>query len=118
MMKHVCYCYALLLKVLLTSTAFFKKIAGKINDPDKPNLLVIMTDEHNVRTLGCYRERMSKDQAFVWGENVKVDTPNIDSLAHEGALFENFYATAPVCTPSRGSFLSGVSTRSLFSLIT
>ena len=74
----------------------------------QPNLLIIHTDEHNFRTLGCYREQLSEDQAFVWGTGVKVDTPNIDSIAHEGALCTSFYATSPVCTPSRASFVSGL----------
>jgi len=74
----------------------------------QPNLLIIHTDEHNFRTLGCYREILPEDQAFVWGKGVKVDTPNIDSIAHEGALCTNFYASSPVCTPSRASFVSGL----------
>ena len=73
----------------------------------KPNLLIIHTDEHNFRTLGCYRDQLPKEQAFVWGDGVKVDTPNIDSLARRGALCDRFYATSPVCTPSRASFLTG-----------
>jgi uncharacterized sulfatase len=74
---------------------------------DRPNLLIIHTDEHNFRTLGCYRETMAEDQAFVWGSDIKVDTPNIDSLAHAGALCTSFYATSPVCSPSRSSFMTG-----------
>ncbi|MDO8545199.1 MAG: sulfatase [Opitutaceae bacterium] len=73
----------------------------------KPNLLVIMTDEHNFRTLGCYRELMPPEQAFVWGRDVKVETPNIDWLAKHGAIADRFYATSPVCTPSRAAFVSG-----------
>jgi len=75
---------------------------------DKPNLIVIMTDEHNLRTLGCYRDRMNKAQSFVWGNGVKVETPNIDSLAADGAIFTNFNSVAPLCTPSRASFLTGL----------
>lgn len=37
----------------------------------KPNLVVIQTDEHNFRTLGCYRALLPEDQAFVWGPGVK-----------------------------------------------
>ena len=74
---------------------------------DKPNLLVIMTDEHNFRTLGCYRETLSPQQAFMWGKAV-VETPNIDSLAKNGAICTSFYATTPVCSPSRASFISGL----------
>ncbi|MDZ8120241.1 sulfatase family protein [Pontiella agarivorans] len=73
----------------------------------RPNLLVIHTDEHNFRTLGCYREQLSEDQAFVWGKGVKVDTPHIDRIANEGAICMNYYATSPVCSPSRASFMSG-----------
>ena len=37
------------------------------------NVLIIQTDEHNFRTLGCYRELMSEKQAYIWGPGVKVD---------------------------------------------
>ncbi len=74
----------------------------------KPNLLVIHTDEHNFRTLGCYRELMTEDQAYVWGKGIKVDTPHIDSLAEDGALCTSYYASSPVCTPSRASMVSGM----------
>lgn len=72
----------------------------------RPNLLVIQTDEHNFRTLGCYRDTLPADQAFMWGEAV-VKTPNIDWLASNGALCTSFYATTPVCSPFRGTFMSG-----------
>ncbi len=61
---------------------------------ERPNLLIIHTDEHNFRTLGCYG-----------GEIVK--TPNIDFLAVNGAMCTKFYATTPVCSPSRAAFVSG-----------
>jgi len=74
----------------------------------KPNLLIIQTDEHNFRTLGCYRQQLSHDQAFVWGDGNNVETPNIDFLAENGVLFTKFYAATPVCSPSRGSLVSGM----------
>ena len=74
---------------------------------DHPNLLVIHTDEHNLRTLGCYRDIMPPDQAFVWGRDAVVETPYIDWIAQNGALCSSFYATTPVCSPSRGSLMSG-----------
>lgn len=73
---------------------------------DRPNLVIVMTDEHNLRTLGCYRELMSAEQAFVWGDGVAVETPHIDSIAAEGALLTNFYVSTPVCSPSRAAFLT------------
>lgn len=72
----------------------------------QPNLLIIQTDEHNFRTLGCYRALMPKDQALMWGDAV-VETPNIDWLAQNGAICTSFYATTPVCSPSRAAFISG-----------
>jgi len=84
-------------------------IALQYNLADKPpNVVVIFTDEHNFRTLGCYRDQMDHEQAFIWGKGVKVNTPNIDALAEEGALFTNFNVVAPLCTPSRASFMTGL----------
>ena len=63
---------------------------------DQPrNLLIIQTDEHHFNTLGCY------------GGTV-VETPNIDWIANQGALCTSFYATTPVCSPSRASLVSGL----------
>ena len=87
-----------LLSCFLSSLAF----------ADKPNVVIVMTDEHNLRTLGCYREQMTEDQAFVWGKGVKVDTPHIDSLARGGALLSNFYVASPSCSPSRATFMTGL----------
>jgi len=95
---------ALILTFLLAFCGSYAK--GK--KTKSPNLLIIHTDEHNLRTLGCYRETMSDKQAFMWGKNTIVNTPNIDRLASEGALCENWYATSPVCTPSRASMMTGL----------
>lgn len=74
---------------------------------ERPNVLIIHTDEHSFRTLGCYRERLSEDEAYVWGPGVRVETPHIDSIAARGALAERYFATSPVCTPSRAAFVTG-----------
>jgi arylsulfatase A-like enzyme len=73
----------------------------------RPNLLVIHTDEHNFRTLGCYRALLPPDQAMIWGDGVKVETPHIDWIAQQGAIADRFYATSPVCTPSRAAMMTG-----------
>ena len=59
----------------------------------KPNILVIMTDQHSKYFLGCYGNQI-------------VRTPNLDRLASEGMRFTNAYCAAPVCVPSRMSFLT------------
>tara|TARA_R110002072_G_scaffold302710_2_gene487611 strand:+ start:117226 stop:118689 length:1464 start_codon:yes stop_codon:yes gene_type:complete len=59
------------------------------------NLLIISTDEHHFNTLGCYG-------------GTAVETPNIDWIAKNGARCTSFYATTPVCSPSRASLVSGL----------
>jgi arylsulfatase A-like enzyme len=75
--------------------------------PARPNLLVIQTDEHNFRTLGAYRALLPRAQAEIWGEGIKVETPNLDWIAAHGAIADRFYATSPVCTPSRAALMTG-----------
>lgn len=58
----------------------------------QPNILLIHAHDLG-QYLGCY--------------GVDIETPEIDALAAEGALFENHYATAPQCSPSRGSIMTG-----------
>ena len=60
----------------------------------RPNILLIMSDEHDPAVSGCY------------GHPV-VQTPNLDRLASQGVLFENAYCNNPICVPSRMSFLTG-----------
>ena len=95
---------------LLILLSFFrcseKDVEQKEDATFKPNLLIIQTDEHNFRTLGSYREQLSHEQAFIWGDGNNVETPNIDYLAKNGVLFTKFYAATPVCSPSRGSLVS------------
>lgn len=61
---------------------------------EKPNILVLMSDQHNASVLGAYGDPY-------------VDTPNIDSLAENGILFENCYTNCPICVPARLAFTSG-----------
>jgi len=61
---------------------------------DKPNILVICSDEHHPDLSG-YRG------------NPYIRTPNLDELARRGTVFPNAVCTCPVCTPSRMSFITG-----------
>ncbi len=60
---------------------------------DRPNIIVILTDDMGFSDLGCYG-----------GE---IDTPVIDSLAAGGVRFTQFYNTGRCC-PSRASLLTGL----------
>jgi uncharacterized sulfatase len=94
-----------LLVVISLSSCAQKKM--KIDKKtEKPNIVWVITDEHNFRTLGCYRDLMDSEQALQWGAKV-VETPNIDWLANKGAIFTSMYAASPVCSPSRASMFTG-----------
>lgn len=60
---------------------------------EKPNIVIILSDDQG------------------WGDlslngNTNLSTPNIDSIAHEGAMFERFYVSS-VCAPTRAEMLTG-----------
>ena len=93
-------------KILAGLLPLLLLLPAPARETDGPNLLIIQTDEHNFRTLGCYRRTLAPEQALMWGKAV-VETPNIDRLADEGAICTSFYATTPVCSPSRGALVSG-----------
>ncbi|MBA4148041.1 MAG: sulfatase-like hydrolase/transferase [Verrucomicrobia bacterium] len=92
---------------LIVSLVLAAPVSAMASSKQRPNLLIIQTDEHNFRTLGCYRALLPEEQAFIWGPGVAVETPNIDWIAKNGAIAERFYATSPVCTPSRAALVTG-----------
>ncbi len=59
----------------------------------KPDIMVIMSDQHGFLDTG-------------FGDG-RVDTPELQRIAGEGMLFERCYCNAPLCVPSRMSFLTG-----------
>lgn len=59
-----------------------------------PNLLVILSDEHQARAMGMA------------GHPV-VQTPHLDALAARGTRFVNAYTPSPICVPARASFATG-----------
>jgi N-acetylglucosamine-6-sulfatase len=60
----------------------------------RPNIVFILTDDHRYDALGC--------AGHPW-----LQTPQLDRLAREGVRFENAFVTTSLCSPSRGSFLTG-----------
>jgi choline-sulfatase len=68
------------------------RAAGPAQRP--PNILVIMSDEHDPGVTGCYG-------------NDTVQTPHIDSLAADGVTFECAYTNSPLCVPARLAFTAG-----------
>ena len=79
---------------LLLCVPFYLTAADPVPSPLSPNVILIVTDDQGAADAGCYG---AKDLA----------TPNIDALAARGVRFTQFYAAAPVCSPSRAGLLTG-----------
>jgi arylsulfatase A-like enzyme len=68
--------------------------AEKKIEQTRPNILILMSDNHSWNHLGCYGDPVIK-------------TPIIDQLSEKGIRFTNAYCSAPSCTPARASMLTG-----------
>jgi arylsulfatase A len=60
----------------------------------RPNIIFIFVDDQGYYDLGCYGA-------------TEVETPRIDALARKGVRFTDYYAAAPICSPSRAGLLTG-----------
>lgn len=60
----------------------------------KPNIILIFADDMGYGDVGVFG-------------HPTIKTPNLDKLAFEGQKWTNFYAAAPVCTPSRAGLMTG-----------
>jgi choline-sulfatase len=58
------------------------------------NLLILMSDEHNPKVMGCAGHPL-------------IETPNLDALARAGTRFTSAYTTCPICVPARAAFAVG-----------
>ena len=65
--------------------------------PRRPNIILIQADDLGYGELGCYGQR-------------RIRTPHIDALAASGQRFTQNYCSAPLCSPSRYSLLTGMHT--------
>lgn len=74
--------------IFTTTTSIAQKVKTK-----NPNIIIIYADDLGYGDLSSYGS--------------EIPTPNIDRIGKEGIRFTNFYAAAPVCTPSRFSLLTG-----------
>lgn len=61
----------------------------------RKNLVVIMSDEHDPRIMGCSGHPL-------------VKTPHLDALARRGIRFTNAYTPSPICVPARAAFATGM----------
>ncbi|MGR5143065.1 sulfatase family protein [Photobacterium sp. DNB23_23_1] len=76
--------------LLLASSAMTSVAA----EQERPNILFIFSDDHANQAISAYNPTLGQ-------------TPNIDRIANEGAIFERAYVTNSICQPSRASVMSG-----------
>lgn len=81
------------MKQILTTLIFVAWAAASAVAADKPNVLIIFTDDQGYGDLGCYGNELNK-------------TPRLDQLAREGTRFTSFYSQT-VCGPARSALLTG-----------
>lgn len=79
---------------LLTTAFFSSPVTSFAQKENKPNILIIMTDQQAWDAVG-------------YAGNERIKTPNLDRLAHEGANFSQAVTPCPVCVPARTSILTG-----------
>jgi N-sulfoglucosamine sulfohydrolase len=65
---------------------------------ERPNILLILSDDHSVPHVGCYGDANCQRFAI---------TPNLDAFAAGGMRFNRAYTAAPQCAPSRISIFTG-----------
>lgn len=68
--------------------------SGAVAAVIRPNLIFILVDDQGYYDLGCYG-------------GTEFNTPRIDRMAREGIRFTDYYAAAPICSPSRAGILTG-----------
>lgn len=81
--------FSMLLAVLLVAVDATNVCAGP-----SPNIIFIFVDDQGYYDLSCYGA-------------TEIQTPRIDAMAQEGTRFTDYYAAAPICSPSRAGLLTG-----------
>ncbi|GAB4040711.1 sulfatase family protein [Spirosoma gilvum] len=88
-MRRITY----VLMLLLPLAAFrFSPIEHK--PPQRPNIVIIFSDDHALKAISAYGSPY-------------IQTPNIDRIGREGAVFNNMFCTNSICAPSRATLLTG-----------
>ena len=85
--------------LILISIVFLSACTEK-QSVERPNILWLTSEDNNIDWVGCYG-------------NEYAETPHIDALAEQGFRYTHCYANAPVCAPSRSTWITGVNALSM-----
>lgn len=86
--------YQALLPLLAVLLIPFGCVQAAVAAKRAPNVILILVDDQGYYDLGCYGAS-------------EVKTPRIDAMAEQGIRFTDYYAAAPICSPSRAGLLTG-----------
>lgn len=82
-------------KLLILSLIILSSCTDTEETFEPPNILWLTSEDNNIDWVGCYG-------------NKYADTPNLDALAESGFRYTHCYANAPVCAPSRSTWITGI----------
>jgi len=83
------------MRVFSTMVIILVLFSANARAGERPNILWLTSEDNNISWVGCYG-------------NPFANTPNIDALAREGFRYTHCYANAPVCAPSRSTWITGI----------
>ncbi|MDN3665179.1 sulfatase [Algibacter miyuki] len=88
--------YLVVLSAFMLCFSCKQETKTKVEDetPQRPNIVFIMSDDHAYQAISAYGHGLN-------------NTPNIDRIANEGALFNRGFVTNSICAPSRAVMLTG-----------
>ncbi|VGO16290.1 Arylsulfatase [Pontiella desulfatans] len=98
-MKKPLFILGLVVIAGISNAQIIKILGRKPNASTAPNIIMMMADDMGPGDVGYYG----------WNDKMEdpVLTPHLDAMASSGLRFDRFYAQSPVCSPTRGSCISG-----------
>ncbi|NCF88481.1 MAG: sulfatase-like hydrolase/transferase [Verrucomicrobiaceae bacterium] len=74
--------------------SFSPKVFSQSGASERPNIVLVMADDHGYGDCG-------------YTGHPFVKTPHLDAIAKTGVVFNRFYASSPVCSPTRAAVITG-----------
>jgi len=89
------------LAIVTLCSILLSKCSAENQNDNRNNLIVVLTDQQRWNTLRLVQEELGVP------EKARINTPNLDRIARQGAYFRNAYTHCAVCGPARASLLTG-----------